>query len=302
MAPYLTTDHARQVRGHAPAGAGGIPTYVAVDPSQAARLGARAAQAARRWSAFLQHLYGPYPFRRVGAIVDNAPDVGYALETQTKPVFDRAPDELDARSTSSRTSGSATRSPSRQWPDIWLHEGFATWSEWIWTEQHGGQTAAAAVRRAGYATPASDERLLEPAARRPGRRGEPVRRLGLRPRRDDAAGAAREDRRPRLLHHPAPLVRRAPVRQRLHAGVHRAGGAGLAAEPRAVLQGVALHAGQARFLPTTAPPRRRGWPLPRAEAVARRASRTFRVRTPRTSVSRDHREPEQRAAAVTTRR
>ena len=21
-----------------------------------------------------------------------------------------------------------------EWPDIWLHEGFATWSEWIWSE------------------------------------------------------------------------------------------------------------------------------------------------------------------------
>ena len=25
--------------------------------------------------------------------------------------------------------------------DMWLNEGFATWSEWIWTERHGGQTA-----------------------------------------------------------------------------------------------------------------------------------------------------------------
>jgi aminopeptidase N len=27
------------------------------------------------------------------------------------------------------------------WSDMWLNEGFATWSEWIWTERHGGQTA-----------------------------------------------------------------------------------------------------------------------------------------------------------------
>jgi aminopeptidase N len=29
----------------------------------------------------------------------------------------------------------------RQWPDIWLHEGFAEWSEWIWSERHGGPSA-----------------------------------------------------------------------------------------------------------------------------------------------------------------
>jgi aminopeptidase N len=28
------------------------------------------------------------------------------------------------------------------WPDIWLHEGFATWSEWIWSEHTGNKSAA----------------------------------------------------------------------------------------------------------------------------------------------------------------
>jgi aminopeptidase N len=26
-----------------------------------------------------------------------------------------------------------------RWPDMWLNEGFATWSEWIWTERHQGK-------------------------------------------------------------------------------------------------------------------------------------------------------------------
>ena len=29
-----------------------------------------------------------------------------------------------------------------EWPDIWLHEGFATWSEWIWSERQGNKSAA----------------------------------------------------------------------------------------------------------------------------------------------------------------
>ena len=59
---------------------------------------------------FYESIYGPYPFNAVGGIADSAKNVGYSLETQTKPVYDRMPDELDASPTSSRTCGSATRS------------------------------------------------------------------------------------------------------------------------------------------------------------------------------------------------
>ncbi|HEX3261258.1 MAG TPA: M1 family metallopeptidase [Pseudonocardia sp.] len=139
MAPYLTTITLGKF-GVTTGRAGSIPTYVAVDPTQATA----SAPVLRRLPemvAFLQDLYGPYPFETVGAIVDNAPELGYALETQTKPVFDRAPDELTLlHELSHQWYGDAVTL--RQWPDIWLHEGFATWSEWIWTERHGGQTAA----------------------------------------------------------------------------------------------------------------------------------------------------------------
>ena len=39
-----------------------------------------------------------------------------------------------------------------RWPDMWLNEGFATWSEWIWTE-HTTDTSAAEQFDALYATP-----------------------------------------------------------------------------------------------------------------------------------------------------
>src|SRR5689334_10206970 len=138
MAPYLTTITLGKfvvTTGRA----AGIPTYVAVDPSQAAA----SAPVLRRLPemvAFLQDLYGPYPFETVGAIVDDAPELGYALETQTKPVFDTAPDEATLlHELSHQWYGDAVTL--RQWPDIWLHEGFATWSEWIWAERHGGPSA-----------------------------------------------------------------------------------------------------------------------------------------------------------------
>ena len=118
---------------------GGIPVYNAVDPTLAAELGPlldEVPDIVRFFSA----LYGPYPFNAAGAIVDDAPDVGYALESQTKPNFAFVPDETTlVHELAHQWFGDAVTL--RQWPDIWLHEGFAEWSEWIWAERHGGPTA-----------------------------------------------------------------------------------------------------------------------------------------------------------------
>jgi aminopeptidase N len=91
--------------------------------------------------SFLERLYGRYPFETVGAIVDDAPELGYALETQTKPVFDSAPSEATLlHELAHMWFGDAVTL--RTWPDIWLHEGFATWSEWAWAQHTGGPTTA----------------------------------------------------------------------------------------------------------------------------------------------------------------
>ena len=119
---------------------------------------------------FYSSIYGPYPFNAVGAIVDSAKNVGYSLETQTKPNFPYVPNEATLVPRARRTCGSATRRRWPQWPDIWLHEGFATWSEWIWSEYTGNKTAAQYFKQL-YTTPAKDTRVLEPAAGRPGDAG-----------------------------------------------------------------------------------------------------------------------------------
>jgi aminopeptidase N len=118
---------------------GSIPVYNAVDPTLSAELGPlldEVPDIVRFFSA----LYGPYPFNAAGAIVDDAPDVGYALESQTKPNFAFVPDETTlVHELAHQWFGDAVTL--RKWPDIWLHEGFAEWSEWIWSERHGGPTA-----------------------------------------------------------------------------------------------------------------------------------------------------------------
>ena len=95
--------------------------------------------------------------------------VGYALETQTKPVFDRMPDEATlAHELAHMWFGDSVTLTA--WPDIWLHEGFATWSEWIWSE-HRRPEAAAQVLREPLQRPAQQRgsgrrRPATPATRR----------------------------------------------------------------------------------------------------------------------------------------
>ncbi|HET9674090.1 MAG TPA: M1 family aminopeptidase [Gaiellaceae bacterium] len=55
-------------------------------------------------------------------------------------MYDRMPDELTVEHELSHMwFGDAVTLT--QWPDIWLHEGFATFSEWIWSEYTGNKTA-----------------------------------------------------------------------------------------------------------------------------------------------------------------
>src|SRR4029450_10217028 len=90
MPPYLAT---------APLGrfdvtqyrlATGLPVYIAVDPTLS---NASVLKKLPNIVDFYTSISGPSPFDAVGAIVDDAKQVGYSLETQTKPVFYRVPNE-----------------------------------------------------------------------------------------------------------------------------------------------------------------------------------------------------------------
>jgi aminopeptidase N len=54
-----------------------------------------------------------------------------------------------------------------EWSDIWLHEGFATWSEWIWSEHDGRKSAHQWFQRL-YNTPAKDTAFWAPPPGAPG--------------------------------------------------------------------------------------------------------------------------------------
>ncbi|MGH3457392.1 M1 family metallopeptidase, partial [Aeromicrobium sp.] len=104
--------------------------------------------------AFFEEQFGKYPFNSYGSIVDDD-SVGYALETQTRPVYSRRASEgTVAHELAHQWFGNAV-SPER-WQDIWLNEGWATYVEWLWGEHKGGDTAQKSFD-AVMNTPANDE-------------------------------------------------------------------------------------------------------------------------------------------------
>ncbi len=69
------------------------------------------------------------------------PPTSAALETQTRPVYDSAPD-LDTLVHESAHQWFGDSVSVTAWKDIWLNEGFATYAEWLYSEQHGGRSAS----------------------------------------------------------------------------------------------------------------------------------------------------------------
>jgi aminopeptidase N len=163
MAPYLATATLGRFDLTEYRLPNGIPAYVAVDPTLPT---GNVLRKLPDIVEFYSSIYGPYPFEAVGAIVDDAPDVGYSLETQTKPVFYRMPDETTlAHELSHMWYGDSLTLT--LWPDMWLHEGFATWSEWIWRE-HTGQKSAHNQFKTLYNTPAQNTSFWTPPPGDPG--------------------------------------------------------------------------------------------------------------------------------------
>jgi len=163
MAPYLSTATLGRFDLTQYRLASGTPAYVAVDPTLST---SSVLKKLPEIVEFYSSIYGPYPFDAAGAVVDDAKNVGYSLETQTKPVFDRKPDEATlAHELSHMWYGdSVTLS---EWPDIWLHEGFATWSEWIWSEHQGNKSAHQWFNTL-YNTPAQNTAFWTPPPAVPG--------------------------------------------------------------------------------------------------------------------------------------
>jgi Peptidase family M1 domain/Peptidase M1 N-terminal domain len=91
---------------------------------------------------FLEEFFGPYPFRDAGGIVDDLEELQFALETQTRPVYSKlfftdtvSADSVVVHELAHQWVGNSLALEA--WQHIWLNEGFATYSEWLWSEREG---------------------------------------------------------------------------------------------------------------------------------------------------------------------
>ena len=88
--------------------------------------------------------FGPYPFSSYAAVV-TADDLEIPLESQSLSTFGRnflgddwGSVRLVAHELAHQWFGNAVTL--KRWQDIWLHEGFACYSEWLWSDASGGES------------------------------------------------------------------------------------------------------------------------------------------------------------------
>ena len=147
----------------------GVPGVRAYPRAIAARVDADLAALPAMMGFFVES-FGPYPFGSYTVVV-TADDLEIPLESQALATF--GANHMDGAGGSERlvahelahqwfgNSVGLTR-----WSDIWLNEGFACYSEWLWSEHRGGPSADTLARqhRRRLATEPADILLADPTA------------------------------------------------------------------------------------------------------------------------------------------
>ncbi len=121
--------------------------------------------------AVLAERFGPYPFPDYTVVV-TADDLDIPLEAQGMATFganwlpgDRRHERLVAHELAHQWFGNSLTLGT--WSDIWLHEGFACYAEWLWAEAADGVPASVSAREhhARLAALPQDLVLTDPSPR-----------------------------------------------------------------------------------------------------------------------------------------
>jgi aminopeptidase N len=145
MAAYLASLQIGRYRQH-DSGATPVPHSVYFPPSLARQVAVDFARLGEMIDVF-SAVFGPYPFPAYSVVVtDDVLEI--PLEAHALGVFGRnhvdglhGSDRLIAHELAHQWFGNSLTLT--RWADIWLHEGFACYAEWIWAEASGGLSAHA---------------------------------------------------------------------------------------------------------------------------------------------------------------
>ncbi|PRY33561.1 M1 family metallopeptidase [Pseudosporangium ferrugineum] len=92
-----------------------------------------------------ESVFGPWPFTARGGVVTPPGTLGFALENQTRPNYSSAffrggaNQSVIVHENAHQYFGDSVSVA--QWKEIWLNEGFASYAEWLWSEEQGEGTA-----------------------------------------------------------------------------------------------------------------------------------------------------------------
>ena len=105
-------------------------------------------------------IFGPYPFEARGGVVVPPAALGFALEAQTRPVYDGrfwrrgSNTYVIAHENAHQWFGDSVSVA--EWRNIWLNEGFASYAEWLWSEEQGEGTVQEVADFTYASHPAAD--------------------------------------------------------------------------------------------------------------------------------------------------